>query len=93
MKLKDWQLAVLVSLIVVVVAFVITQRTSIEDVPPPLSVEMEDQMLVPEEEIEEVMIPTTQEACEAAGGEWDACASPCEDGEVCITVCVEECRL
>jgi hypothetical protein len=104
MKLKDWQLAALISAIVVVVAFVVTQRTGRDDVPlpEPLFVEegavLEMKEKVEVEEMDEETLKeydTTQEACEAAGGDWDECASPCEglDGEACITVCVEKCHL
>jgi hypothetical protein len=102
MKLKDWQLAALISAIVVVVAFVVTQRSGGDEVlpPEPFPVEQEEVLKVEivEEDIDEGQVeeePTTRETCEAAGGKWDECASPCEglDGEACITVCVEKCRL
>lgn len=38
--------------------------------------------------------PLTQAACEAVGGDWDACGSACRETPeaVCIQVCVEYCE-
>ncbi|MDG1949297.1 MAG: hypothetical protein P8J32_00560 [bacterium] len=100
MKLKDWQLAVLISAIVVVITLVITQRSGGDDIPMPEPHLIEESVILEDEEVsEEAEIveeePVTQAACEAAGGEWDMCASPCEGlgGGACITVCVQKCRL
>lgn len=36
---------------------------------------------------------TTKAACEAAGGTWNECASPCApDAEICIEMCVQKCE-
>jgi len=39
--------------------------------------------------------PATEEACAAADGSWNPCASACPDAgsdEVCIQICVEKCE-
>lgn len=42
---------------------------------------------------QEQEIPSTKDACEAAGGVWNECASACPpDAEVCIQMCVQKCE-
>jgi hypothetical protein len=41
---------------------------------------------------EGLAIPETKEACEAEGGVWNECASPCAPGVICIQMCVERCE-
>lgn len=43
-------------------------------------------------ETETPSAPETKEACEAAGGAWNECASPCPPDVICIQVCVARCE-
>lgn len=65
-----------------------TAEISVYVLKGPEDIVIEEPLPVDEEEENEAQV-----ACEADGGTWNSCASPCEtDDEVCIEVCVEVCE-